>query len=43
MGLALSRQLCLLLGGDIWVDSELNHGSTFTVRLPLNAEAIAST
>lgn len=34
LGLALSRQLCLAMGGEISVVSEPGHGSTFTVRLP---------
>ena len=34
IGLALSRSLCQMLGGDIQVQSALGHGSTFTVRLP---------
>jgi signal transduction histidine kinase len=34
LGLALSRELCRLLGGDIRVTSEPGIGSTFTVRLP---------
>lgn len=40
LGLALSRHLCVLMGGNISVESELGVGSTFTVRLPavLNAE-----
>jgi signal transduction histidine kinase len=33
-GLALSRQLCHALGGDIAVESRIGHGSTFRVRLP---------
>jgi signal transduction histidine kinase/CheY-like chemotaxis protein len=34
LGLALSRRLCRLMGGDILVTSEYGVGSTFTVRLP---------
>jgi signal transduction histidine kinase len=34
LGLALSRRLCRMMGGDVAVTSEPGHGSTFTVRLP---------
>jgi len=34
LGLALSRRLCRMMGGDIAVTSEAGRGSTFTIRLP---------
>lgn len=34
LGLALCRRLCLMMGGDIEVESKAGHGSTFTILLP---------
>jgi PAS domain S-box-containing protein len=34
LGLTISKRICQMLGGDMSVDSELEVGSTFTVRLP---------
>lgn len=39
LGLTICRQLCELMGGDIWVSSELGQGSTFSFTLPLNISA----
>ena len=35
LGLFISKQLVQLHGGQIWVDSQLSHGSTFVFTLPL--------
>jgi signal transduction histidine kinase/CheY-like chemotaxis protein len=34
LGLAVSRRLCRMMGGDIEVTSQAGTGSTFTIRLP---------
>jgi len=38
LGLALSRKLARMMGGDVTVASEPGKGSVFTVRLPGGAE-----
>ncbi len=35
LGLSISRRFCVMLGGEISVQSELGQGSTFTVLLPV--------
>jgi GAF domain-containing protein len=39
LGLALSRKLARMMGGDVTVTSEMGKGSVFTVRLPGSAES----
>lgn len=34
LGLSICRELCRLLGGKIWVRSQLNKGSTFYFKIP---------
>ena len=36
LGLALSRELCRMMGGDITVASEFGVGSTFTAKVPVS-------
>jgi PAS domain S-box-containing protein len=38
LGLTISRHFCLMMGGDIQVESELGCGSIFTVHLPDRVE-----
>jgi len=39
LGLALSRKLARMMGGDVTVTSESGKGSVFTVRLPGSADS----
>lgn len=43
LGLALSRQIAQLHGGDVHADSKLDEGSTFTLTLPAQADTQTAT
>ncbi|WP_333353168.1 PAS domain S-box protein [Microcoleus sp. N3A4] len=42
LGLTISRHFCLMMGGDMHVQSELGGGSVFTVCLPARVELLVS-
>jgi signal transduction histidine kinase len=42
LGLTISKRFAQMMGGDISVTSQLERGSTFTVRFPLNAAAASA-
>ncbi|HVW83730.1 MAG TPA: response regulator, partial [Bryobacteraceae bacterium] len=42
LGLALTRRFCRMMGGDVNAESEPGKGSTFTIRLPLQATIVDS-
>lgn len=39
LGLYIARNIARAHGGDIWVESELNRGTTFFVSIPLDSQA----
>ena len=43
LGLSITQRFCQLMGGSIRVDSELGHGATFTVTIPLPLRTTDST
>ncbi len=42
LGLVITQQFCQIMGGDIQVESEAGKGTTFTIRLPEQVQALPS-
>lgn len=42
IGLALAKELALLMKGDLWVESEWGKGSNFTLSIPVNKMAVGT-
>lgn len=42
LGLAISRELCALMGGEIWVESRAGEGATFHVRVAVDEHGVAA-
>ena len=40
LGLTISRSVCRLMGGDIFIDSKVGEGSTFTIKIPASVEEV---
>ena len=40
LGLTISRRFCRMMGGDIKIESVLGQGTTFTIELPANVDAL---
>ena len=43
LGLAIVHELCLAMGGQVWVESVYGQGSTFTIELPLEVRDCETT
>ncbi len=40
LGLTIAQKFCQMMGGDIYVESKVNQGTTFTIKLPIHVQKI---